>query len=662
VTHRLLVAIVATTLVVIAGIATQACAGSDGPDAADGQDAANGLGTYDWVLTEAYRLAAERGADWPALDDALFATDHPDAAPEDLASRAADAPRSTFGSAAGRITYLYQGALADLAAGDSAAAGIKVALLSRAYTDLCSPLHGARSSGEGAVQRAYEAAVERLVGSTSEDASWLASDSHTQVTDVHALARSAGSSAKRSYSALQSSFGSGEFGQVARTTARLSLGRAVHDLADIITTLRTARLEDARSFGAVGDGVTDDTAALTAAMGAAADAGTGLHVPAGTYKVSTISVPDGILLQGAGRSGTWIKGAVLFGSRDLITGLRLGDVEARTHNQADAADTTFEDCRFRGTVPIKLGDDHSCSHIAFRDCQVERSFGPWTPTASYNNIIIEEYSPGPHGHVEHITFERCHVGVSNGSGGRDTGSPSAGLVAYCNPETPILQGYRDIRIIDCVFEATDEFTLDFDDKVKADGTHSSRDVLVQGCVVKGAGVEGLRRFAYSICIESPEGVIVRDNLIYRGYINTFKMTKNEDPDPDRRPLIVEGNTFDLTVDNGVDTPEGVSMIRLHGDNTIFRDNTIITDLRDDVEAGDAPGAIFKLYQCRGSRITGNKVYDRATERNPLLFHLYTARDNTISSNYFWSSSAESLGISSQAGSGANVFTGNTFDH
>ena len=79
------------------------------------------------------------------------------------------------------------------------------------------------------------------------------------------------------------------------------------------------------------------------------------------------------------------------------------------------------------------------------------------------------------------------------------------------------------------------------------------------------------------------------------------------------------------------------MIRLHGDNNIFRDNTIITDLSDDTEAGDAPGSILKLYYCRRSKITNNKVYDRATTRNPLLLHLYSAKRNAVRSNYFWSS-------------------------
>jgi hypothetical protein len=648
--------LILTILMILAGGATQAQAWTNGPGSG------NGFGTHDWVLTEAQRLAVARGADWLDLEHALPYTDDPDSVLKDFRYHAVAPAGPYLGSAPGRITYLYQSALADRAAGDDRAASVAVALLSHYYADICDPLHTDRSAAESSIHSRYEAAVGRHTDTVGENRSWASSDGYTRVKNVRALSLGAATRARRSYSTLVSSYRSGGFNATVRKITRLSLRRAANDLADIITTLHAARLKGVRVYGAKGDGVADDTAAFGAAMKAAAGAGTGVYVPAGTYRVSTISIPDGIVLKGAGQSSSWIKGGVLFGSRDLVSGLKLGDVGKRTHNQAEASETTFEDCRFRGTVPLLLGNDHSCSYITFRECQVERSFGSWTPELRHNNIILEEYSPGPYGHVAHITFERCNVGVSNGSGGHDTGSPGAGLVAHCNPQTPIRQGYTDIRIIDCVFEATDEFTLDFDDKVKADGSHSSSKVLIEGCTIKGGGVQGPREFAYTICFEAPEGCVVRDNLIYRGYINTFKICKNEDPDPDRRPLIVEGNTFDLTVDNGVDTPQGVSMIRLHGDNNIFRNNTIITDLPDDAETGDAPGAILKLYYARNAQISDNRIFDRSSVRPPLLAHIYAATGNTLSGNYFWSALPGGLKISSQAGSANNTWSNNTFAH
>jgi len=62
-----------------------------------------------------------------------------------------------------------------------------------------------------------------------------------------------------------------------------------------------------KDFGAVGDGVTDDTAAIQAAL----DSGKKrIHMPEGTYKVTDrIAVPDGVSLTGAGKDITIIDGS-----------------------------------------------------------------------------------------------------------------------------------------------------------------------------------------------------------------------------------------------------------------------------------------------------------------------------------------------------------------
>ena len=68
-----------------------------------------------------------------------------------------------------------------------------------------------------------------------------------------------------------------------------------------------AEILDPKDYGAVGDGVTDDTAAFASVV-AAATAGHGIiQIPAGTY-VATITVTKGgINIQGAGTDATIIK-------------------------------------------------------------------------------------------------------------------------------------------------------------------------------------------------------------------------------------------------------------------------------------------------------------------------------------------------------------------
>lgn len=58
------------------------------------------------------------------------------------------------------------------------------------------------------------------------------------------------------------------------------------------------QMTNVKSFGAVGDGVANDTPAFTAAMAAS----TAVYVPPGTYKItSTLAVPNNTTLYGAGR-------------------------------------------------------------------------------------------------------------------------------------------------------------------------------------------------------------------------------------------------------------------------------------------------------------------------------------------------------------------------
>lgn len=92
-----------------------------------------------------------------------------------------------------------------------------------------------------------------------------------------------------------------------------AVGRTVHD--------KLQEWVSIRDFGAVGDGSTNDTAAIQAAIDAVATgAGSGVvYIPAGTYLIDTntaISVPSNVIIQGSGMKSILKK---ISGTADIFT-------------------------------------------------------------------------------------------------------------------------------------------------------------------------------------------------------------------------------------------------------------------------------------------------------------------------------------------------------
>jgi parallel beta-helix repeat protein len=170
-------------------------------------------------------------------------------------------------------------------------------------------------------------------------------------------------------------------------------------------------LFNVKDFGATGDGVTDDTAAITAAVEAARAAGGGdVYVPTGTYIVSGHNEPsdgaimlyDNIHLYGDGMGATNIK--VADGWNMKMTGVIRTEYGVATNNvtvdnltiDGNRANVTSKiDGWFNGYAPGKEGHDSNITldHVEVKDCS-GYGFDPHEQT--WNLTISNCVSHGNH--------------------------------------------------------------------------------------------------------------------------------------------------------------------------------------------------------------------------------------------------------------------------
>lgn len=255
------------------------------------------------------------------------------------------------------------------------------------------------------------------------------------------------------------------------------------------TTPAASATLEAASFGATGDGRTDDGLALRTALDAAAERASALVLHPGTYLLTDgLILPDGVSVRAA-KGTAWLKGDVTVGSNTLYAGLRLGDdgptscVVARdTHNVA------FRRCRF--TVGVSsdeavLSLTEPCHDLTFRGCTI----GP----GAANGISIVDKG----GTVRNVSFLDCTV-KSSGRMGFECISRGDGRAIY-----------QDILLSGCVFEPQGSQAISFD------GPGLPADCVVDDVVIEGAGENPAFPWDAGFEINGPTKFTIRRLVIER---------------------------------------------------------------------------------------------------------------------------------------------------
>lgn len=250
----------------------------------------------------------------------------------------------------------------------------------------------------------------------------------------------------------------------------VDLNTALGQIGDLATNVTD------EAYGAVGDGVADDTAAVQAAITAVSGAGGGIvYLPPGTYLVSSITVPAKVRLIGASRQTTVIKksaNGVLVSmsgpSTDTTsaTHVKYGGIANLTLNgnsltgnllQLFYADNmTFQDVHFTSNLDVMV-DTAEFWDSMFLNCTFETCGGAAdsiTPMVYLRNSAAASGFGFSADNVNNIKFVGCRwEDFRNGAlridqGVNNSNNPNVFFIVGCKMETSALRGGSHLRAAD----------------------------------------------------------------------------------------------------------------------------------------------------------------------------------------------------------------------
>lgn len=387
----------------------------------------------------------------------------------------------------------------------------------------------------------------------------------------------------------------------------LTIGIAIGS-ARAVTAATNQPIFDVRTFGARGDGITEDTAAFQAAVDRAGEVSGRVHVPAGRYLVGSIEMPSHVAIEGEGDASVLVLRAQPLASGGLQrrTPLRPGHMFLP-----------------RDMTTVASVEEVRISRLTlFGNSRVQNAGGPMPLSGAIHGIAI---LGGKNWIVSEVRVEDFDGdGIYLGAnlvypGARDMGNGKLGWPSGAAPETrPLASGN-----------------------------------IIEKSVVRGNLRNGMM-------ISHGDGNVLRDNLFES---NQAGIICTPPAGPDRRctsaeehpkfaPAVYESAELDLEP-NRIKVLNGATLSWEQVTNTLIEGNTF------------RAGPRFAIQIVKGTAdISGNRIVHNTFDDNlggGILIHAEGARQNTIKDNDFtWTDAAhQPFVVRIHAGDG-NKVVGNRF--
>lgn len=369
-------------------------------------------------------------------------------------------------------------------------------------------------------------------------------------------------------------------------------------------------------YGAVGDGVADDTTAIQSAVNAAQATGQSVYLPAGTYLVTSvngagaINISAGIEMFGDG-SGTIIKlktgatGFVIYGYNvSVFSGLYLHDFTVDGNNVATAQLDV-------GLIQILNASDFVLDNLTVKNGT--RAVAP----AGINGIAIADTAGNvTSGTVQNCVVENCSKGLLNWTSNARNGLIQGNILrnAVGNGLAPGLQinGGQNVKVIgnsiygnegSGILIGTDgagnapRFPVIIGNHIYGNGTGS----------VEGSGIRLGRAFGSNF-----GRVIISNNHIYENGVNVLDHG------------IVLNNDANVSVTGNYIYKNKLGAISLGGAVNAFEDVLIEGNTFDSNNQANlsSVGIIYAIGNVSEVKITGNKFVDRQLP-STMQYPIYT---------------------------------------